>query len=304
MANKKTSRLLLPWLLFLLAGIGGCETAANVGASLAASTGVISYDTAQSLAKASVTMAKAFTDITPEQEYYIGRAVAATVLSRYRPHEAGRQTLYLNTLGQTLATASARPQTFGGYHFLILDTDEINAFAAPGGLIFVSRGLLRCCRSEDAVAAVLAHEIGHVQQKHGLQAIQKGRLTEALTAVAAAGAKEMGGPDLARLTTLFEESIKDVTATLINNGYSRELEREADTVAVTLLQRLGYDPHALADMLAVMEQRLPPGGPGFARTHPAPSERLASLEGALAAAARPAANRARQQRFQSALGGV
>jgi beta-barrel assembly-enhancing protease len=85
------------------------------------------------------------------------------------------------------------PETFGGYHFLILDSDEINAFAAPGGLIFVTRGMLRCCDSEDAVAAVLAHEVGHVQHQHGIQTIRKPALTSAFTILAAEGAGPWAG---------------------------------------------------------------------------------------------------------------
>ena len=93
----------------------------------------------------------------------------------------------------TLSKTSDLPETFGGYHFLILDSDEINAFAAPGGFIFVTRGLLRCCKHEDAAAAVLAHEIGHVELRHGLQAIKKSRITTALTTLGIAGVKTFGG---------------------------------------------------------------------------------------------------------------
>ncbi len=75
-------------------------------------------------------------------------------------------------LGQSLVIFSDRPETFGGYHFLLLDSNEINAFAAPGGLILVTRGMLQCCANEDELAAVLAHEIAHVEKKHGLTAIK------------------------------------------------------------------------------------------------------------------------------------
>lgn len=111
---------------------------------------------------------RATAEITPRQEYYIGRAVAATILKQYRPWNHPAANAYVNKVGQSLALVSDAPQTFGGYHFLVLDSPEINAFAAPGGLILVSRGLLACCGSEDELAAVLAHEISHVQLKHGL----------------------------------------------------------------------------------------------------------------------------------------
>ena len=305
MRNKK-SIFKIQWFLVaaLLVGVGGCVTAADLGASLAVSSGLMTEGQARSLTKAASGMVKAFTDITPEQEYYIGRAVAANVVSRYRPYEVQRANRYLNVVGQTLALASDRPETFAGYHFLILDSDEINAFAAPGGLIFVSRGLLRCCRSEDAVAAVLAHEVSHVQLKHGLQAIKKNSLTAALTNIAVAGTQELAGPELAELTGLFENSVKDVAITLINNGYSRDFERQADAAAVILLQRMGYDQHALLDMLAVMEKELPASGPGFASTHPSPRERIAEIGKNLQDATPGSSSMIRQRRFESALSGV
>ncbi|MGO9018190.1 MAG: hypothetical protein ACLQVJ_07545 [Syntrophobacteraceae bacterium] len=88
---------------------------------------------AGSAIKAAVAIGRSFQDISPEQEYYIGRAVAANVVSTYPPSQNDRLNLYLNTLGQTLAMASDRPETFGGYHFLMLDSAEINAFAALAG---------------------------------------------------------------------------------------------------------------------------------------------------------------------------
>ena len=120
--------------------------------------------------------------------------MAATVLVTYKPFDREQANAYLNLLGQTVAQFSTKPETFGGYHFLLLDTDEVNAFAAPGGLILISRGMVRCCKSEDELVAVLAHEISHVDHQHGLKAIRKGRLTSALTTLgAAAGSRWPAG---------------------------------------------------------------------------------------------------------------
>lgn len=258
-----------------------------------------------SVARAAKAVGKTFQEITPEQEYYVGRAVAATILTQYAPWENDRATRYVTLLGQTLAQFSDRPETFGGYHFMILDTDEVNAFAAPGGHIFVSRGMLRLAKSEDALAAVLAHEIAHVVGRHGLQAIKKSRVTDALTVLAAEGAKTFGNEDLAKLTETFEGSIADVTSTLTNNGYSRGFEREADRQAVAILSRVGYDPRALHAVLDEMDKVLAPGGLGFAKTHPDPADRIDDLEDdwkkAPTASPVPAA---RQQRFARALAGV
>ena len=277
--NRTGSKQLILFICVLLL-LWGCETmkvVTDIGTSIAVSQGSISDDQAESIRKSSAAVGKAFTDITPEQEYYIGRAVGASIVGQYKPYTGAAATRYLNLLGQSIARASELPITYGGYHFLILDSDEINAFAAPGGLIFITRGMLRCCQDEDALAAVVAHEIAHVQARHGLQAIKKSRITEALTIIGAESAKQFGDADLAQLTETFEASVRDVTTTLVNRGYSRAFEYEADQVAGDLLQRLGYDPAALSIMLTEMQRRLVGDQRGFARTHPVPSDRIVRL---------------------------
>lgn len=251
-----------------------------------------------------VGLIKSFEDFTPQQEYYIGRTVGAMILDQYPAYDAERANAYVNLLGQALALASDQPEIFGGYHFLVLDSDDINAFAAPGGLIFVTRGMLRCAAHEDALAAILAHEIGHVQAKHGLQAIKKSRVTAALTNVALTGAKTYGDEDLAELTTIFEDSIFDITTTLIENGYSRAFEKEADLIALTILQRVGYNANGMIDMLNVMNANLQPGGLDFAKTHPDPEDRIVYLQEVIGPYAPVAPHTARQQRFSAALGGI
>ncbi|MBF0204279.1 MAG: M48 family metalloprotease [Desulfamplus sp.] len=261
--------------------ISGCETMnamTQAGAQIGVASGFISTSQAQSLQKVATVTAKSFEDITPEQEYYIGRTVGATILQKYRPYNSQTVNQYINLLGQSLSRASDRPETYSGYHFLIQDSNEINALAAPSGFIFITRGLLKCCRSEDALAGVLAHEISHVQEKHGIQSIQKSRITSALTTIGIEGAKTFGSADLANLTDVFESSITDITSTLINSGYSKNFEKRADHNAVMILQRVGYDPNGLLDMLGIMKQNLVPGRHDFGRTHPTPQERIALLE--------------------------
>ncbi|HPS09259.1 MAG TPA: M48 family metalloprotease [Kiritimatiellia bacterium] len=281
----------------------GCSTVAQYGTMAGQAAGVITADQAQSINRSAVAMEKTFQDITPEQEYYIGRSVAATVLATYRPYDQAALNQYLTVLGQTLAQYSDKPETFGGYHFLVIETEEVNAFAAPGGLILVSRGLLRCCRSEDALAAVLAHEIGHVQNQHGLRAIKKGRLNAALTTLAVEAGKNLAGESLAEVTKAFEGSITDISSTLMNSGYARTLEHDADAAAVQILSRAGYNPKALVDMLGQMKTRIGvETGRGFGKTHPSPDvriEHVRTLIGAQLAAAVPAA---RQRRFNDAIG--
>jgi beta-barrel assembly-enhancing protease len=251
-------------------------------------------------------VSKATEEITPEQEYYIGRAVAATVLQTYKPWDVKAVTQYLTALGKGLAMASTLPETFSGYHFLALDTDDINAFGAPSGFILVSRGLLRCATTEDEVAAVLAHEIGHVALKHGLGAISNARWTEAALQLGKFAAQNSDVQVLRDLTNSFGDVIGDITKTLVTSGYSRELEKQADLEAVRILHDVGYDPRALERVLTAMKARLKPGAKDFAATHPDPDTRIAYVEKAVAEqtpvpAAAAAQSKARQARFAAAL---
>jgi predicted Zn-dependent protease len=231
----------------------------------------------ESLAKTSKVVAKSIENFTPEQEYYIGRSVAAIILSKYHPGNSRQINEYLNLIGQSLAQASDMPEIFRGYRFQLLDSDEINAFATPGGHVFITKGLLRCCRNEDAVAAILAHEIGHIQLKHGIQAIKKARITDALSTIATESVKVLSPVEVSKLTETFSGAIADISNT-INNGYSRSFEYEADQSAQIILSRLGYDPNGLVEVLMVMEEQLKPGETGFARTHPAPRDRIDEVQ--------------------------
>ncbi len=285
----------------LLAGVRHSITLAKSGPSF--QIGDMIVDT-KAIAKETLVVTNSFEDITPEQEYYIGRTVGAMILQKYEPYNNPKADRYINVMGQMLAQASDCPETYGGYHFLIQDSDEINAFAAPGGFIFLTRGMLRCCPQEDAVAAVLAHEIGHVQYKHGLRSIKQSRVTSALTALAIKGAKNYGDEDLAELTKTFEGSISDITKTLIVNGYSRSFENQADLAAISILQRTGYNPNGLVTMLNQMKTRLKPGRQDFAATHPSPDSRLAEIQQYIGKYSAVKSPQARQTRFKASLGRI
>lgn len=283
----------------------GCETITDVGTAVGEASGTITEDQGESIRRGAKAVAKTVEDITPEQEYYIGRSVAATVLHAYTPYDVAKVNTYLNEVGQSLAMVSDKPETFGGYRFLVLDSDEINAFAAPGGFIFISRGMLRLCSNEDELAAVLAHEIGHVQLEHGLRAIKSSRLTSAFTIIAAESAKQFGSESLRDLTTAFEGSISDITQTMMNSGYARRLENEADAACITILRRIGYDPYALTQVLEAMSKNLKPGGRDFAKTHPDPKVRIADLrriQGGSVTLAPPSPER--KKRFEAAMRGI
>lgn len=303
---KSIRASILPVILIAVV-FAGCKTTemlTKVGTSVGVATGKISEEQAESINKGAAAVGKAFEQLTPEQEYFIGRSVAATILATYKPFDHAAATRYINTLGKALALSSDKPETFGGWHFLIMDTDEINAFATPGGFILISRGMLRCCRNEDELAAVLAHEVGHVQLEHGLRAIKKSRWTSAFTILGAETAKNMGGKQLAELTTAFEGAIGDVTGEMVNSGYARTLEYEADAAAITIMGRVGYNPSGLANMLTEMGRRLEKDTRGFAKTHPDPKDRVKDINRQIGTPSPIASEPARQARFDKALAGI
>ena len=297
-------RLLLVAALLAPAGCKTLEVASEIGTAIAVSQGAISEEEASSINRSAKAVARTFEDFTPAQEYYVGRSVGARILLKYQVKDIDSMNRYINSVGQAVALASTRPETFGGYHFLALDSNEINAFAAPGGFVFVTTGMLRLCRTENELAAVLAHEIAHVELKHGLQAIRKSRVTSALTILAAEGARRFGGRELAELTDLFEGSVSDVVLTLTNNGYSRQFEREADRAAARTLVRAGYDPGALLSVLDRMKTRLRPGGPDFAKTHPDPADRIADLAPVIGTPPARPVTAVQRRRFGRAMRGV
>ncbi|HBR20971.1 MAG TPA: peptidase M48 [Nitrospiraceae bacterium] len=221
---------------------------------------------------------KAARSISEDEEYYIGRAVAASLISQFRLLENKELTDYVNHVGQAVALHSDKPQTYGGYHFAILDSSEINAFACPGGMIFITRGMLNAVRNEDELAAVLAHEVGHISHRDGISAIKKARWTEAVTIIGSKAAREYGSKELSSLVNIFEGSIDDIVKTLVVNGYGQSQEYDADKAALGYLAKAGYNPGALKDFIGrlITKGRATEGG--LLKTHPATSDRLKEVE--------------------------
>ena len=221
-----------------------------------------------------MSIGKAARPLADDEEYYVGRAVAARITSTYPLYRNSRLTEYLNLIGQTIALHTDKPTTFGGYHFALLDSTEINAFACPGGIILITRGMLSSVQSEDELAAVLAHEIGHIIHRDGIAAIQSSRWTEALLVIGSNAAREFGPKDTAKLVSLFEGSIDDVVKTLVVNGYGRDQEKAADASALGYLAAAGYDPQGLTGYLNRLEQAGQGSKGGILKTHPGTKERL------------------------------
>ena len=271
-------------LSFLLAlFLTGCAEVVQMGTAVGEGMGKISKEDREAIDRMAKQTAKAVRPMTEQEEYYVGRAVAATILSRYRLYSNERLTAYINSIGQALALGSDRSYTFGGYHFAILDTEEANALACPGGMIFITRGMLKKAQNEDQLAAILAHEVAHVNHKDGLASIQKSRWMEALSILGSETARKLGGAEMAKLVSLFEGSVEDVAKTLLVNGYSREQEREADLGALAFLNRLGYSPYGLPESLEKMAREQTGGAKqGIFATHPGMNERLASSKSVIA----------------------
>jgi predicted Zn-dependent protease len=267
----------VPVFLGTLVSCGTFAQVTSVSAQVAGAYGVIDEDTVNAITNSADAFAKAAEDITPDQEYYIGRAVAANILGTYKLYTTSPAlTAYLNRICGALTINSPKPEIYNGYHVAILDSAEINAFATSGGHIYITRGLIACTDSEDALASVLAHEISHIQLQHSLKAIKASRWTQAVTTTASSVASN--SEKLAQLTGNFKESIGDIVTTLISNGYSQAQEFDADTNALSLLASAGYEPLSILDVLHALEKNQGSNSGGFNKTHPTPAKRITNVE--------------------------
>ncbi len=293
--------LALPALLAAAVSLCACDQLVRSASDQAAQRGWITSSQAEGISKSATALRKSAADISESEEYYIGRGVGAQILSEYKPLRDEALNRYVRELGTAIALASDRPQTYVGYRFQVLDSEEPNAFAAPGGFIFVTKGLVELAGSEDELAGALAHEIAHVNLKHGLKTIKTARLTSAFSILAGEAAKSYTGEQMQKLTEAFEGSVDDIVKTLVVNGYSRDKEFEADKLGAEFARRAGYDPRGLPRLLAKLEQA--PKGAGLLKTHPAPEARVARLSG-LEAPEGYRRSRARDARFAAALNRV
>lgn len=246
---------------------------------------------------------KSAQDLDPSEEHFIGRSVAAQILAmpQYPLADEPKLLAYVERVGHGITAQNDTVlHPFLDYRFGILATDEVNAFACPGGLILVTKGLLANTKNEEELAAVLAHEIAHVTLRHGVAAIQSSNLVSAFQYLGAGAAQAaLSQEDLEALTDVFGDSIGDVVGTLVTSGYSRDAEQAADQLGRTFLAGAGYDPQALASVLTCMDGHAGGDGGMFA-THPSPKDRIAALGAPVRFAGDAAAVAARQQRFQAA----
>ncbi len=276
-------------LLALLALFASCDTTSFGNISQHIGTAMTVVDATSNASR----------PISEEEEYYVGRAVGAKILGTYQLSSDAYLTRYVNLIGKAVALSSDKPFTYGGYHFAVLETPEINAFAAPGGTIFVTTGMIRTTANEDELAAVLAHEVAHISKRDGIAAIKSARWTQALTLIGTTAAKNYTSSEISQLVGIFEGSIDDIFKTLVVNGYSRSQEYAADETALMTLAKCGYDPKALVSFLKRLEQRGKSSGGGITQTHPGTAERIDNISGKIPAAGtiHPRAIEARTARY-------
>ncbi len=231
--------------------------------------------------KSSKAMSLGSSNLSDEQEYYIGRSVAARIASGYKIYTNKSRTRYINRLGVALSRYSSRPEIYAGYHFMLLESKELNAFGAPGGFIFITTGLYKSAKNEEQLAAILAHEISHVTLKHGISSIEADRINKGIKKFnkkVAKGvstvAQKLSSADIDKMTAAFEGSVDDIVST-ISSGYSHKFEFEADAEAFSILRRAGYAPKGLVSCLKTLQARARGGDKaGFNKTHPPAEERI------------------------------
>ena len=186
-----------------------------------------------------------FVMMTEEQELSLGRKADAEVRKQYGVYEDAALQAYLNRVGQKLARASHRPGI--SYRFTVVDSPEINAFALPGGYVYVTRGILPYLESEAELAAVVGHELGHVTARHGVRQQSAAMATGLGVSVLGAAIPGLGGS--------VAQNVADVISTAVLSSYGRDQELEADRLGAQYLARTGYDPQAMIRVVEVLKNQ-------------------------------------------------
>lgn len=247
-----------------------------------------------------------FVLMSEAEELNLGKQADAEVRQEYGVYGDTELQSYLNRIGRKLAQASHRPGI--GYHFVVVDSPEINAFALPGGYVYVTRGILPYLGSEAELAAVVGHEIGHVTARHGVR--QQSAAMAAGIGAGLVGAVVPGiGGDAA-------QSLLDALSNALISGYGREHELEADRLGAEYLARTGYDPQAMMRVVGVLknqeqfdaeiarrEGREPRRYHGLFATHPDNDTRLKEVVGAANRFSKPGAFEGRSE-YRNAIDGL
>ncbi len=214
---------------------------------------------------------KQMAPLTVEQEKDIGREVAAKVVGYFHLHNDTGLSQYVNLVGATVAAQSPRQDV--QYHFAILDSDEINAFSAPGGYIFVTRGALALCDDESELAGVLAHEVAHIAAKHVVHVIEHDKQMQA-------GFQEASSHMQSNQYTQYVQNMsKKLLINLIDHGLAPGDEYDADQKGVAIAHAAGYPADGLERFLTKLGQATSQGSVSWwSKTHPPVSDRNAKIQ--------------------------
>jgi predicted Zn-dependent protease len=213
--------------------------------------------------------------VSVPEEIEIGKQSDAQVRKQVPELRDAQTTSYVRSLGQQLTRSAPGPKY--PYRFSVADYREINAFALPGGPVWVHRGVLQSATNESQVAGVLAHEIAHVAQRHAADQLTKAMIANWGLSVLGAVLGNTGGAGTAQ-----------VAASLLANGvflkFSRDDESEADRVGLQIMRRAGWDPHGMTELFEILrrEQQRDPGSvETFFSSHPSPRDRIQRLQAAM-----------------------
>jgi predicted Zn-dependent protease len=263
----------VPAILLVLA-LAGCGGRMDVGSVMSAAQTMITQGPGA--------VTGAFADMDEPQEIELGRAVTANVGSRYKLLRDPALTRYVAQVGNVVAARSERPDL--RYYFAVLDAPEVNAFAAPGGYVFITRGSLTLMRDEAMLAGVLGHEVAHVALRHGVEAIKAQKRKDLAVLGLQQGLRFTSAAPFTQAISLAADTVAEQ---IVLKGFSRAEEEEADRAGFQYARAAGYDPAGLRDFLAALVQR----GAGdtrtatFFSTHPGTEDRMKEQEKLLAAAA-------------------
>ena len=225
-----------------------------------------------------VTGEKQHVNMSADQEIALGVQAAPEMEAQYGGESPdARATAAVQAVGQRLVQANQLGQkTQYRYQFhLLADDQTINAFALPGGQVFITTGLLKNLKSEAELAGVLAHEVGHVVGRHSAEQVAKSQLTQGLTGAAAIAAYDPDHPG----SSVARAAAAAMIAKLVSLRFSRNDELTADDFAVKFAPQAGYDPHAMINVMQMLDRQA--GGsnpPEFMSTHPNPGNRIEELQ--------------------------
>jgi beta-barrel assembly-enhancing protease len=208
--------------------------------------------------------------ISTQQELEMGQQYAAEINRQLPLVNDGAVVRYVNNLGRSIARQGQRQLS---YQFYVVNSDQVNAFAVPGGHIYVNRGLVERTRNMAELAGVLAHEIAHVEHRHGIDQMERAQTANlGLTAAYVLLGRQPGAVD---------EALIGVGGQLYFSRHSREAENEADRSAVALLVRSGISPQGLPSFFNVLleqQRRQPSTVEQWFSTHPLTTDRVASTQ--------------------------